>query len=156
MRKFLTLTVLSTIAMTSFAAEDNDSIPNIARTLTGTERIFIEQPQGLLKRIEYNPNEETEDKGAGNATNTRSGFRVEVFADNNVRTAKSRAASKRTQLVSKLPQYKVYVVFEAPFWRVQLGDFATRAAANAALADVRKAYPRMSGDLRIVRCNINR
>lgn len=136
----------------------NDSTPDIVTTLTRGGNITIEQPQQLLRRLQYDPTPAVDESAAADerATATRTGFRVEVFADNNVRTAKARAAAKRTQLMSRLPQYRVYVTFEAPFWRVRLGDFATKAAADAAMAQVRQALPSAGADLRVVRCQINK
>ena len=149
----LTLTALATLA--TYAVEPPDSL-NIVNALTEDGQISIEQPQQMLKRLEYNPEATAEAKAEERQTNSRMGFRVEVFSDNNVRTAKARAAAKRTQITSRLPQYKVYVAFESPFWRVRLGDFATKASADAALAEVKRAFPSMASDLRVVRCQINR
>ena len=157
MRYILTsaIALMSAIMMPAFSSSSNDSVPDILKTLTEDGRISIEQPQGLVKRIEHST-EVVHDAPATKPAASRSGYRVEVFSDNNVRTAKAKAASKRTQIISRLPQYKVYVTFEAPFWRVRLGDFTSRGAADAALAEVRQAIPSLGSELRVVRCTINR
>lgn len=81
---------------------------------------------------------------------------MEVFADNNVRTAKSRATAKRRNLMARLPQYRVYLTFQSPYWRVRVGDFRTRGEAEGAMAEIRRIFPSYSSDLRIVRDRINK
>jgi hypothetical protein len=123
--------------------------------------VSITQPSELTKRLDRVEEDQTnQDNETSTSTTTvqtrgRSGYRVEVFADNKVQTAKAQAASKKRLLQARLPQYKVYLVFEAPYWRVRLGDFTNRSAAEAAMSEVRQAFPSFSTDLRIVRSSIN-
>lgn len=139
----------------SSIVSSTDSVPNIVDALKNTGKVEIEQPQGLLKRLEFNTEQHVESNTPATSARTRAGYRVEIFSDNNVRTAKARAAAKRAQIMNRFPQYRVYVTFEAPFWRVRLGDFSNRGAADAAMAEVRRAIPSLGADLRVVRCTIN-
>lgn len=155
MRRIPIICLFSLYALTVSAAEPNDSVPNIINALNESGKFKIEQPENLLKRLERSsePRHSEENAHSGSATSSskKTGYRVEVFADNNVRTAKAQASSKRRQLQSRLPQYKVYLVFDSPFWRVRLGDFPTRSQAENALQEVRKAFPSLRKDTRIVR-----
>ena len=165
MRKFLTLAValLSGACMafagtTASGTATNDSVPNIVEELTSTGKVTIVQPPALLKRLQsgnaFEKQAETTQPSSVKAR-TISGFRVEVFADNNVRTAKSKASQKRALLMSRFPSHRVYLTFESPFWRVRVGDFKNRGAADACMAEIRQAIPSIGGDLRVVRCTIN-
>jgi hypothetical protein len=100
-------------------------------------------------------NQEGDSQSSATQTRSKNGFRVEVFSDNKVQTAKAQAASKKRLLQARLPQYKVYLVFEAPYWRVRLGDFTNRSAAEAAMSEVKRAFPAFATDLRVVRSTIN-
>lgn len=140
--------------------DEPDSVAvTIVRAINDSGVVVVEQPAGLdkrLERVEESNVESTENEVRGNSgVRSRSGYRVEVFADNNVRTAKVAAANRKRQLQARLPQYKVYLVFEAPFWRVRIGDFSSRSEAESALAEVRRAMPGQKSGLRIVRCTIN-
>jgi len=47
------------------------------------------------------------------------------------------------------------MTFNSPYWRVKVGDFRTRGEAEAAMAEIREAFPSLSSHLRIVRDKIN-
>ncbi|MBO5052626.1 MAG: SPOR domain-containing protein [Muribaculaceae bacterium] len=61
---------------------------------------------------------------------------------------------RRSKIASRLPQYPAYLVFESPYWRVRVGDFTTRTEAESAMAEIRRAFPSFSSDLRIVKSRI--
>lgn len=165
MKRYI-LAAMATIVLscTTMAAEPDSAAVNIVNVLNRDGKITVDQPEGLTHRLERRDvqvervtgEENSEAKAASSATaRSRSGYRVEVFADNNVRTAKAQASNRKRLLQARLPQYRVYLVFESPFWRVRLGDFPTRAGAESALAEVRRVLPQSTSSLRIVRCAIN-
>lgn len=134
-----------------------DSV-EIINDINANTNVRVEQPNGLSERLVTSQTDSDDDNTNSQgrvAGHSRTGFRVEVFADNNVRTAKVQAASKKRQLQARFPQYNVYLVFESPFWRVRMGDFNNRAAAESAMEDVRRAIPSLRTGLRVVRCSIN-
>jgi hypothetical protein len=160
MRLKVFATLLISSAASVMAVEPTDTLVNITKTLNESGNVKIIQPQELTKRLDrveedQVTNQENESQQNVTSTRSKSGFRVEVYADNKVQTAKAQAASKKRLLQARLPQYKVYLVFEAPYWRVRLGDFTSRSAAEAALSEVKQAFPAFSTDLRIVRSSIN-
>jgi hypothetical protein len=147
-------------AASLFAVEPSDSTINITKALSDSGKVNITQPAELTKRLDrveedQNANQDSDSQSSTVQSRSHSGYRVEVFADNKVQTAKAQAASKKRLLQARLPQYKVYLVFEAPYWRVRLGDFTNRTAAEAAMSEVRRSFPSFSSDLRIVRSSIN-
>jgi hypothetical protein len=160
MRIKILATLLLCSAAVAMAVEPGDTIPNISKALNDSGRVKIVQPTELTKRLDrveedQANNQDSENQQNAVQTRSKSGYRVEVYADNKVQTAKAQAASKKRLLQARLPQYRVYLVFEAPYWRVRLGDFTNRSAADAAMAEVRKAFPAFSTDLRVVRSAIN-
>lgn len=83
------------------------------------------------------------------------GFRVQVFSDNNTRTAKNEARSKQRVISSRFPQYQTYVMYTSPYWRLKVGDFRTQQEANNAAEELRNAFPSYSKEIRVVRDRIN-
>lgn len=89
-----------------------------------------------------------------NAT-SRSGYRVLVFEDNNPRTARTQAESRHRQMQAEFPHMRAYVTFNSPYWRVTVGDFRTRGESEAAMAEMRHAFPSLAAYMRVVRDKIN-
>lgn len=126
--------------------------PNILTALDSTAGVTIDVPAELAKRLERST--ATAAAPAETSTTLRSQrpvyYRVEVFADNG-RNAKAQAGAKRRNVQSRFPQYPAALAFDSPFWRVRVGEFRSRGDAESALVEIRKAFPKYSPYLRIVR-----
>jgi len=136
-----------------------DEHPSIVPHLNNGGVISVDVPDSLLHRLEFNVNEEVNgDDAKQSSPSSRQvssiGYRVEIFADNNARTAKSQAQARRSRVSARLPQYATYMVFEAPYWRVRVGDFHSRQEAEVALSEIKKLFPAYGSDCRIVRSRV--
>lgn len=130
---------------------------NIVTTLDSTAEISISQPAELTLRLQRVDNVQiTPGTNSGNTAvnQTKSGYRIEIYADNN-RSAKTEAAKRKATVQARFPKYKVYQIFESPFWRVRLGDFRSRNEATDVMAEIKRAFPSYSPYLRVVRDRIN-
>lgn len=75
------------------------------------------------------------------------GFRVQCFASSQI----ERIRSEQKQLEFKV-KYPVYIVFNAPYYKLLVGDFTKRSEADVALAKLKAiGYP----DAWVARCKIN-
>ncbi len=113
----------------------------------------IVQPIGLDERLSPQPEADESDMRdkPSNAKGHQAGYRIQVFSDNNPRTAKNEANSKARTIRSRFPQYRSYVSYKSPYWRLKVGDFRTQQEANAAAADIRRAFPSYGKEIRIVK-----
>ncbi|HPL06709.1 MAG TPA: SPOR domain-containing protein [Bacteroidales bacterium] len=68
------------------------------------------------------------------------GWRIQIFSGNNQATAKEEAFSKEALVKAKLPDLNTYVIYNAPFWRVRVGDFFTYEEAYEVLLDLRRSF----------------
>lgn len=94
--------------------------------------------------------------GADNKESARDlGYRIQVFSDNNIRTAKSNAEYRKRQIESQMPEIRGYLTFDSPYWRVRVGDFRTQAEAASAMRSLKEAFPAFANDLRIVRVSLH-
>ena len=55
----------------------------------------------------------------------------------------------------KFPQYRSYISYKAPSWRLRIGDFKTQQEAKAALNRIKSVYPNFAREMVIVRDRIN-
>lgn len=127
--------------------------------ITGGTSNVINQPDKMLKRLlpTTTPAEEEKEKEetARPVNGRMAGYRVQVFSDNNARTAKNEARSKQRVISSRFPNYQTYVMYTSPYWRLKVGDFKTQKEANAAADELRKAFPSYSKEIRVVRDRVN-
>ncbi len=153
-------TLASALSMSAqeSALHSADTVASIVTEINSSGTIVVEQPSALeallAKRIEENIVED-ENLRTDRPNNSRSGYRIQVFDDNNPHTAAAQAKARGRQMQATFPQYKTYVSFNSPYWRVKVGDFRTRGEAEAAMADFRDAFPQLGAYLRIVRDRIN-
>lgn len=135
--------------------------PTIADRINSSGSVTIIQPDALNARLqkvvvsESDGDDNTEEQSGPVAIpKVKAGYRVQVFDDNNVRTAKQEAHERKTKIESRFPMMATYVTFNSPYWRVKVGDFSTRSEAEAAMAEIRQAFPELAKSLRIVRDRI--
>lgn len=167
LRLLTALLILCPALMSAQASADTlDIIKNIERN----GRVTLILPEGMSKclapqsiaGVAESDNAESEDpQGAsqtsvsGTKSNAKVGYRVQVFDDNNVMSAKHDAQARRHLVESRFPEFRTYVQFNSPYWKVKVGDFRTRSEADAAMAAIRAAFPGFASQLRVVRDRIN-
>ena len=160
--------LILSISVMSASARPDDIVEKISRASI----ITVIQPSRLKDRLVARENSEPErvaepssvtsvetdetDEQAPSVQNHRvAGFRVQVFSDNNARTAKNEARVKAQSISEAIPHYRTYVTFDAPYWRLRVGDFRLRADAEAAADEIKRLFPAYSREVRVVRDRIN-
>ena len=83
------------------------------------------------------------------------GFRIQAYTDNNPKTAKAAAQQRARDIAMKFPQYRSYISYKAPSWRLRIGDFKTQREAQEALKRIKSVYPNFAREMVIVRDRIN-
>ena len=83
------------------------------------------------------------------------GFRIQAYTDNNAKTAKAATQKRARDIAMKFPQYRSYITYKAPSWRLRIGDFKTQQEAKAALNRIKSVYPNFAREMVIVRDRIN-
>ncbi|MGQ1786991.1 MULTISPECIES: SPOR domain-containing protein [unclassified Saccharicrinis] len=68
------------------------------------------------------------------------GFRIQLYLGSN-KNAKREATQIKGKLLSLFPEEKPYIMYEAPFWRVQVGDFRSKNEALALYRELKKEFP---------------
>ncbi len=169
MTRHIRLTLLAFTAMlAAFTVSSQDNI--VQRLNAPQSAITVNAPEALLQRAE--PTAQTEadatEQDTGETTAEQQeektvrakggktvGYRVQVYADNNVRSAKSEARNRERAVSSAFPQHATYVSYASPYWRLRVGDFRSQYDAEKAAAEIRKTFPRYAREVRVVRDRIN-
>lgn len=150
---------LLTLALAASLAAGAEETITIVDHITAVGGNTVEHPDALRRRlvkVEDTADEETRDETVVRPQNGRmAGYRVQVFSDNNPRTAKAEAGRKKRLVDSRFPQYQTRVSYNSPYWRVRVGDFRTQQEANSAADELRRAFPTYSKEIRVVRDRIS-
>lgn len=85
----------------------------------------------VKKRIEIN------EKTTRDNRRTAKGFRIQVI---NTRE-RNVAINAKTSMLQAFPDHRSYIVFNAPFFKLKLGNFRTRGEAEQVLRRVVRYYP---------------
>jgi len=75
-----------------------------------------------------------------NEMQTLDGYRIQLYSGSGAK-AKVEAQQTKQKFSAAFPLEKVYVVYNAPFWRVRIGDFRFRSEALPLLERVKKQFP---------------
>lgn len=134
--------IVSNASKNSFQNDSADSI-NIVEAINDYDgSVYVVQPQELDIITNHT-----------SSHSKRGGYRIQVFSDNNLRTAKSAAERRKHAVESEKPGLSVTISFEAPYWRVRAGNFRTYNEANNMLSELKEAMPSFASEMRIVRVN---
>lgn len=123
---------------------------SIVADITSDSINVIVVPDALMERLKFSePQQSTPGKRLPQGM--MAGYRVQILSDNNPKTAKNEARQREMQVLSRFPQYRATKKYAAPYWRVRVGDFRTQAEAEEAAAALRRAFPRFSKEIRVVK-----
>jgi hypothetical protein len=78
---------------------------------------------------------------------TASGYRILVVNTND----RKKAMDVKSTLMREFPEHKTYLIYQSPYFKIQIGNFRERAAANTLLNQVKRIY---STGLLVVPSNI--
>lgn len=136
---------------------EKDSIITIYQSKKLTDRLFVDRSSMPQKESSAQSAEAARiDAEAAAGVNQKiAGFRIQVFSDNNSRTAKNEARTKSHNISEAFPHLRTYVTYDAPYWRLRVGDFRSRTDAEEAAEEIKRHFPSYSREVRVVRDRIN-
>lgn len=79
------------------------------------------------------------------------GFRTQVFSGNDQRRSKDEAFKKEKEIKELFPTVTTYVSYNAPFWKLRVGDYRTHEEAYRMLRILMEAFPEFKKEMYIVK-----
>ena len=161
MRRFISfIIVASAMAIAIQVKGENDiqqkeSIVDYMRN-DSVHPVVIEQPSGLNQLLISKKSKEDIEKVVtkDGVKKIQGGYRIQVFSDNNSRTARSEALRKQNEITTEFPVLSTYITYKAPAWRLRVGDFETVEEAVEMLNEIKEIFPDLARELTIVRDRI--
>ena len=143
----IALAVSAVFAMSAQSVDTPEVHHSVIEHIEESGNVTIDMPEALLQRLQY----VAEKEDVKPLTGKMGGYRIQVFSDNNARTAKSEARTRARNISAQFPQYPTYVVYSSPYWRLRVGNFRTQEEASQAARELKEAFPRYSREIRVVR-----
>lgn len=168
----LILSTLMFIAMvcmpwlTLYAQQPEEENINIIERINQESEgnVEIEVSESLMEKIFASPTSGKQRPTTGTSTQGRrpglhkqEGYRVQIFNDGrNQATLRARAQARGNAVAGRFPKYRgqIYTFSQSPNWFTRVGNFRTQGEANAALAELKRAFPAFAGEMRVVRSQI--
>lgn len=147
---FLASTILS------LSAQDSARLGNITDRINHTEKgkgsVRVIQDDAIAERIGKPVIAPVEENEVGPERYIEvSGWRIQVFSGNNQRVSKNEAFHKEADIKSIHSDLGTYVTYNAPFWRLKVGDFQSYQEARIMLLLLRREFPSFGREMSIVR-----
>lgn len=154
-RGLLTLT-LALLAIPMLHAQERQQYASILEALQASL-----PGQGMIRVIQSPEIQSRIGKPSGAIANARivngyailQGYRIQAYSGN-LGNSRSIASSRENQIRNAMPQHEVSVEYDAPFWRVRVGNFVDRGEAQQALGELQKEFPGFAREMYIVRTQI--
>ncbi len=127
-------------------------VPTIAEHIVAEGKATIVQPAKLNERLR--PAAAYADAADNTTRATAGGYRIQAYSGNNALQSKSEAERRAATISSTFPEHATYVTFDAPYWRLKIGNFRTYEDASAALSLMKAQFPAYAREMRLVRDRI--
>ena len=141
------------VAQDSVSTKPSSILERINKTESGKGSVKIIQDESISGRIgrpvKRNLPNDLDDEESKYVE--MSGWRIQVFSGNNQRVSKNEAFGKEADLKASFPDLSTYVKYNAPFWRLRVGDFQTYQDAQGMLMQLRHAFPAFGREMSIVK-----
>ncbi len=154
MKKLYLCLVIAVAAVGSMSARE--AADSVAQSISFADRVMqrhtnvsVVQPEELNARL-LRTASSTSSASSGEVT-SGAGYRLQVYSNNNARTAKAEASARASQIAERFPQWATYVQWDAPYWRLRVGDFPSYHDATSAMSEMKQAFPAFQREIRVVR-----
>lgn len=156
MKRILFLSLM--VSFICASAQVKDSINVVQKIIIESQgNVNIDIPENILVNILESPGGKKGGVELKSGINKLNGYRIQVFSDGrNQSTLESRAKARGNMILSKFPKYKgqIYTFSSSPNWYTRIGNFRTAAEANSALTELKRAFPNLSQEMRVVKSQI--
>ncbi len=82
------------------------------------------------------------------------GYRIQVYSGNNQRTSKNEAFSLQSKIKELYSGTDAYVTYNAPFWKLHVGNYRSFEEASLMLRELRGKFPQKKNEIYIIEDDI--
>ncbi len=120
----------------------------------GEGTVTIYQPEAIKSLVGTRINRRNIDVINGKRYLVTQGYRVQAYSGNNQRESKTEAFEKQSKIKQYYPDITTYITYNAPFWKLHIGDYRFFEDAQEVLKDLKKTFPDIRNEVYIVKDTI--
>ena len=138
-------------AQTDGGGQVEDIIDALQERVPGKGTVTVRGSDALRNMLGKRLHGEGVEKTDSTAFLKIQGYRTQVFSGNNQRKSKDEAFRKEKEIKELFPDVPTYVTYNAPFWRLRIGDFRSHEEAYHMQRLLMDAFPAYRKEMYIVR-----
>ena len=138
-------------AQTSSGEQAENIFDALQEKVPGKGTVIVRQPNALRNMLGKRLHGEGVEKTDSTAFLKIQGYRTQVFSGNNQRKSKDEAFRKEKEIKELFPDVPTYVTYNAPFWRLRVGDFRSHEEAYHMQRLLMDAFPVYKKEMYIIR-----
>ncbi|MDR2146891.1 MAG: SPOR domain-containing protein [Tannerella sp.] len=116
----------------------------------GEGTVIIHQSEALKALVGTRIDSENVDVVNGKTFLITKGYRVQVYSGNDQRKSKDHAFYMQDQLRKTYSDIQTYVTYNAPFWKLHVGNYRSYEEASEMLRKLRQDFPQIRNEIYIV------
>ena len=118
--------------------------------MPGQGRVAVHQSEGIKLLVGTRLDSENVDVTNGKTFLKTMGYRIEVYSGNLQQKSRDEAVLLQKQIEEEMPGIGTYLKWEAPIWRLHLGNFRSYEEAMSMVRELRTKYPQKKNEISIV------
>ena len=116
----------------------------------GEGKVVIHQSEEIKQLVGTRLDSENIDVTNGKTSIKTMGYRIRIYSGYQYQKSREEAVSLQKQIEERFPEISTYLKWEAPIWRLHLGDFCFYNEAFAMVLELRTVYPKKKNDISII------
>jgi hypothetical protein len=116
----------------------------------GEGGVVIHQPDAIRRLVGTRIDSDNIDAVSGKSFIKTMGYRVQVYSGNNQRVSKEEVQTIKKKIEEIYPGVDTYPIFEAPFWKLHVGNYLTFEEASIMLRELRKTFAQRKNEIFIL------
>lgn len=147
----MVLTSVSGLSAQTYTGEVKTIFDSLKESGSGKGEVVIHQSSAIRDQVGAHMHGSDVEKNGDTAYLKIQGFRAQVFSGNSQRKSKDEAFRKEKEIKELFPDIPTYVTYNAPFWKLRVGDFRTHEEAYHLQRRLMDAFPAYKKEMYIVK-----
>jgi hypothetical protein len=133
MRHISILISLLLISLTGYSQTTKDIFQRLADDSPSEGTVRIIQEPGVADMVKQHIEQNKKSPGID-------GFRIQLYSGSGTSSRKE-AEDVKSRMMSAFPNQKVYLTYNAPFWRVRAGNYRNKSESMQLFSQLRGIFP---------------